>query len=184
MSNPAFGWVLPLPAPPSKLAAVPDSRRHGDIPKPTSADDKYQALREYRRAQGLYIRCAAKWSRGQKCADIDMVQIQLVQELCDLFQISDHSANSQSAVSESGDLLFLHLSMAAVSGKPGPKTMCLSEEIQSIPLSILVDSGSSHTFIGLQFPDKLTGIVPLLFGFKMLTVPSSPVLTTYLLGCY
>jgi hypothetical protein len=42
-----------------------------------------------------------------------------------------------------------------VTGGHTPKTMCLMGHLQGHPLSILVDSGSSHTFLG----DKLSGVI-------------------------
>jgi hypothetical protein len=51
----------------------------------------------------------------------------------------------------------LFVSEAAVSGKDSPKSMSLLGQIQGIDISILVDSGSSNTFINAQLAARMTG---------------------------
>jgi hypothetical protein len=53
------------------------------------------------------------------------------------------------------------LSIAVLSGVPAPKTLCLSGAIQHHKISILVDSGSSHSFISATLASQLEGVVPL-----------------------
>jgi hypothetical protein len=60
--------------------------------------------------------------------------------------------------SQDGEQLFLMLSLAAASGSPSPRTMCLQRLIQGHAMQILVDSGSSHTFISEGLASKLYGI--------------------------
>lgn len=55
----------------------------------------------------------------------------------------------------------LHLSVAAVTGSSGPNTMCLMGSLQHQPISILVDSGSSHTFLSAKFCDSIPGVCDL-----------------------
>jgi len=50
------------------------------------------------------------------------------------------------------------LSKEAVAGADGPRTMRVDGVIQDIPLLILVDSGSSHSFINASIADKLQGV--------------------------
>lgn len=52
----------------------------------------------------------------------------------------------------------MHLSVAATVGKASPKTFSLSGDIQGRVLSILVDSGSSHTFLSTSVAASLTGV--------------------------
>jgi len=52
----------------------------------------------------------------------------------------------------------MHLSVAAIAGASAPKTLCLTGSIQGISLSILVDSGSSHTFLSSSLAQSLSGI--------------------------
>jgi hypothetical protein len=52
----------------------------------------------------------------------------------------------------------MHLSVAAIVGKASPKTFCLFGDIQARALFILVDSGSSHTFLNVFVATSLTGV--------------------------
>jgi hypothetical protein len=68
-----------------------------------------------------------------------------VQELLDLFSIDD--MEKLFATAEDSEQLFLALSKEATSGCEGPRTMRLQGSIMGVPVMLLVDSGSSHTFI-------------------------------------
>ena len=72
--KPAWPGAMALPPPPPKLADG-EIKQRPNAPH-TSVEDKFKALRASRRAQGLYIRCGAKWSREHKCSE--MVQLHLV----------------------------------------------------------------------------------------------------------
>jgi hypothetical protein len=67
-------------------------------------------------------------------------------------------SNHNQSIEETSDQLFLTLSEAAISGVSAPRTMCLQGVIQGNQVSILVDSGSSHTFISHDLAAKLSGI--------------------------
>jgi hypothetical protein len=54
-----------------------------------------------------------------------------------------------------------HLSVAAAAGAPAPKTLCLAGTLQGHPISILVDSGSSHTFLSTKIGSSLPHLQPL-----------------------
>jgi hypothetical protein len=60
----------------SKDKAVSDSA------STSSVDEKFRALKQYRRARGICDRCAEKWTCGHKCATI--VQLHAIQELWEL----------------------------------------------------------------------------------------------------
>jgi hypothetical protein len=64
---------LPLPPPPSKLLKQPiapaEDRRSPEAARAKSPDERWRALRAYRRAKGLCQYCADKWSKDHKCAD-------------------------------------------------------------------------------------------------------------------
>jgi hypothetical protein len=98
--------VVPLPAPPLKPSAVEDRR----VAAPSyqhNAVDKYHDLRAQRRAQGLCVRCAAKWSRDHKCPDL--VQLHIVQELCDLFPEGDDDKSTPQPTSPTNSQIMAHL---------------------------------------------------------------------------
>lgn len=148
------GWTgaLPLPAPPLK-PDTGDIKRLADAPH-SIAEEKFQALRASRRARGLCIRCGAKWSRDHKCAEV--VQLHHVQELLDMFP--DHDEADDTSPDSTIAQVMLHLSIAAVAGAAAPKTLCLTGAIQGHSISILVDSGSSHTFLSASLAQSLQGV--------------------------
>ncbi|WVZ95116.1 hypothetical protein U9M48_040918 [Paspalum notatum var. saurae] len=125
---------------------------------PKSAEERWSALRAYRRAKGLCQFCAEKWSKGHKCADT--VQLNAMQEVLELFPVQADLQSDGSDSEQPTEQLFLTLSVAAISGASSPKTLCLQGEIQGIPVRILVDSGSSHTFISDHIASQLSGICP------------------------
>lgn len=51
--------------------------------------------------------------------------------------------------------------MAVVSGAPSPKTMCLLGQLQGREICMLVDSGSSHSFISATVAADLQGVLPM-----------------------
>ena len=54
--------------------------------------------------------------------------------------------------------LFVALSEAGLAGADGPKTMRFDGVIHDLPLLILVDSGSSHSFLSTHIAGKLQGV--------------------------
>jgi hypothetical protein len=156
--RPAFKQPHPLPVPPLKLdkpsPVQSEDRRVVEATRAVTIDDKWAAVKAYRRAQGLCQRCAMKWSRDHKCAPT--VQLHVLQELLDIFQLEDISSpDSPRPGSFSGEQLFMTLSVAALSGTPTPRTMSMLGSIQGHQINILVNSGSSHTFLNQQMAAKL-----------------------------
>jgi hypothetical protein len=154
--DPKLVWTraLPLPPPPPK-PALREVKRMPDTPHST-IKEKFQSFRASCRARGLCIYCGAKWSRDHKCSEV--VQLHLVQELLDMFPDDEDEAEASSPPSPTKFQLMLHLSVAAVDGASAPKTLCLKGVIQDVPLSILVDSGSSHTFLSTELAKSLHGV--------------------------
>jgi hypothetical protein len=84
-----------------------------------------------------------------------------MQEVLELFS-TDEEEDSDVNEQMSGDHhLFLTLSLAIVSGLPSPKTLCLSGTLQGKHVRMLVDLGSSHSFVSETVAVAFEGIVPL-----------------------
>jgi hypothetical protein len=149
---------LPLPPPPriDKQAApiLPEEKK---LCQDKSPEERLAALRTYRRAKGLCVRCAEKWHRDHKCAPT--VQFHAVQELLELFNLE--AIDELSVSSDHQEQLFLALSKEASSGVEGPRTMKLQGSVQGKDILILVDSGSSHTFLSTHIAAELSGVQPL-----------------------
>lgn len=151
------GYPLPpSPALPDRSGVQKQDYRRTAVPTvQRQVPDKWSALKKYRRAQGLCDRCGEKWSRGHCCPD--SVQIHVLQEVLDLFQL-DSDVASEHDIAEVSSHLCITLSVAVVSGVTSPRTMCLHGVIQKLPVLVLVDSGSSHTFISAQIASQLQGV--------------------------
>jgi hypothetical protein len=84
-----FKHSLPLPAPPVKQTKLPaisaEDKRASDAARAQSADDRWRALRNYRRAKGLCQFCAEKWSKDHKCAET--VQLHALQEMLEFLTL-------------------------------------------------------------------------------------------------
>lgn len=128
---------MPLPRPPPHQAAPGEK----PVLKPTTTpvpEDKFSALRTYRRARGLCDVCAEKWFRGHKCAESE-----------ELEQESPEAPPEQ---------LFLALSHDAHRGAQGQRTIQFQGTIQGYPVAVLVDSGSSASFLAASVADQLSNL--------------------------
>jgi len=147
---------LPLPPPPlydkpknaiasgsSDIQALPPTKSQPEL-------EKLAALKAYRRAMGQCFKCGDKWAHNHRCAPT--VQLHVVQEIWELFQLSSEESES----SEHAELC-MALSPEAISGKLTPKTLKLCGSVQGHKVVILVDSGSTHTFISTVLASKLHG---------------------------
>jgi hypothetical protein len=135
----------PLPPRIDKPGALPETRVYTDPGRSLSANERWAALRSSRRAQGLCIRCGVKWSKDHRCAQA--VQLNALEEVLALFSVDDSvDAMEVDQPPEHAEVQML-LSMAAVSGISTPRTMTFDGFLGDTPVRILLDSGSTHTFI-------------------------------------
>ena len=108
VSRPSPKSPMPLPLPPGSDKAPVHSVEHHRSKPP---DDKFAALRAYRRAKGLCVKYAEKWHRDHKCPDA--VQLHVLQELYELFQLEDDTSEDTSVSTPPQEQLFLSISEAA-----------------------------------------------------------------------
>jgi predicted aspartyl protease len=157
-TKPASRGANPLPPPPRiDKKSTPIFHEEKKMCEGKSLEERMAALRAYRRAKGLCVRCAEKWSREHKC--VATVQLNAVQELLEVFNLEE--LDNVSVHSEQPDRLFMAISQDVVGGTDGPRTMKLCGALQGTELLILVDSGSSHTFLSSAVADKMVGVQPL-----------------------
>jgi hypothetical protein len=138
--------------------AVAEDSRNTEASRASNTEDKMRTLKQYRRARGLCDRCAEKWSYGHKCAPT--VQLHAIQELWEMFSDEDGQSVLDSAHSDQQEdfsQLSMCLSEAALQGTDSPKSMRLWGKIQGHDILILVDSGSTHTFISTGMSHKMQG---------------------------
>jgi hypothetical protein len=150
--------ALPLPPPPPRpaLSAPELNRPLADGGRGPTAEERWTALRAARRAQGLCMRCGGRWALDHQCPP--QVQLHVVQELLDILHIDDDVAAAVPAEEPPPEQVFLQLSLAAISGTVQPRTICFWGTIGNQHVKILLDSGSSHTFISTSIAAHCSGI--------------------------
>ena len=74
---------MPLPLPPSKSRSS-DDKRSMEVQKTVQTEDRWSALRNFRKSKGLCFVCGEKWSKDHVCKS--SVQLHIVQELIDHIQ--------------------------------------------------------------------------------------------------
>jgi len=90
-----------------------------------------------------------------------MVQLHVVQELWELFQLEDGHTEQQSSPADNSEELFLAISKAVVMGVDAPRAVKLLGSIQDHSVTMLVDPGRSSSFISCQLAAQLSGSCPL-----------------------
>ncbi|WVZ81560.1 hypothetical protein U9M48_028917 [Paspalum notatum var. saurae] len=148
---------MPLPLPPQRDKPV--DLRQADPSRAKSAEDRWSALRAYRRACGLCIKCAEPWTKEHRCSAA--VQLNALQEVLELFHIEDDPGGEDTSQDHSPTHLFLAVSVAAVTGGSSPRSMCFDGFLQDQAVRILLDSGSSHSFLSAALVPQLVGVAPL-----------------------
>ena len=77
-----------------------------------------------------------------------------------MLQLEEDNLSSISAPADLPDQVFMAISKEAMSGTETSRTMRFQGFIQHIHMMILVDSGTSHTFISEQLAQSLFGVAP------------------------
>lgn len=124
---------------------VSDDRRTNVTSKTKSPKDKLSALKTFRRAKGLCFKCGEKWIPTHKC--LTSVSLHALEEVRQILGDCDSVANTvtEEEVEDSGDDL-MAISLQAVNGIEGTKTIQFRAFVAGQEVFMLVDSGSSHSF--------------------------------------
>ena len=81
----------------------------------------------------------------------------VLQEFWDICHNEASSDDSQPTEEPAEAQVLLAVSLAALNGSAAASTMQFQGAIQGLPVKILLDSGSSHTFVSLALSSRLTG---------------------------
>jgi hypothetical protein len=141
--------------PPSRA----DDQRGPDSTR-ASADERITALRAFCRAKGLCYKCGERWSRDHTCPAT--VQLHIVEELLDLFSPEELTGPDPEQQSEEPEQV-CSISMHALIGPAANTTgvIQLQAFIEHREVLLLVDSGSSTSFINSQLAAQMHGAKPL-----------------------
>ena len=156
------GASLNRPSEPPKPAAPPKSRStdcRAVEAAHTQPEDRVAALRAYRRARGLCFTCGEWWGRAHRCGPT--IQLHVVEELIDMMTNETPSTDEpslQCATPSEEEADCCIISQEAVEGAESPTTMRLHGWVQDREVLMLVDSGSSHSFICESLAEHLQGV--------------------------
>nr|ADX31265.1 unknown [Triticum aestivum] len=140
---PPVRQVLPGPPPAAEDRRAIDAANPPDRRDQGRGDDRVAALRNYRRARGLCFKCGERWGQGHQCGPT--VQLHVVEELLELLQ-ADQGVPVVPDPDSDEDVLMC-ISKGATTGQTTPRTVRLLGQIGGQEMLILVDSGSSHSFL-------------------------------------
>jgi len=111
------------------------------------------------------MRCGEKWHQGHKCSPaIQLHALQEVWNLCeDLFTKTE---SSEPDTPVTADQSFMLMSAAAISPSFHPRTLQFQGMLQGKSINILLDSGSTNSFLDTNLAASFTGV-------QQLSVPTS-----------
>ena len=140
----------------------PPAATPGVLGAPPAADtkpkweDKLATLRAQWRAQGLCMKCGEKWGRNHKCPD--KVALHVLEEFVELILDENPTEQNTSDSSDEDEVVFA-LSQSATVGVPGKKTIKLHGIVKDQELLILIDLGSTCTFISTKTATALNCVL-------------------------
>lgn len=127
-----------------------------ETPAAPSLNTKLAAVKTYQRALGLYYKCGEKWSKDHKCGP--QVHLHIVQELWDLLTPEAEQDTTPPAIEEQEQQAFLAISQSAVTGAVAARTVRFSGTVQGLVMQMLLDSGSSSSFISESLAAQLKNL--------------------------
>lgn len=142
-------------------------------------DEKWQARKEFRRANGLCFTCGEKWDKKHKCPD--HVSISVIQELLELFQLDDSPDYPSSDEEDAQSVMAVQPALPEVPPAAIPKrrkTMRFRGFIGKLEVLILLDSGSAGTFISQEVAASLSSSVQHCAPLQLLAADGSPMLSS------
>ena len=130
----------------------------------------------FRREKGLCYNCDDKWNPGHRCkggillliADNPETEEETRESCVDSITTSEEAPRDQSQLLS--DDPHPHISLHALSGLPSSDTFRLSGIIKHAPITVLIDSGSTHNFLQhriaqfLHLPTQTTTPLQVLVG--------------------
>jgi hypothetical protein len=140
-------------------------------------DDKWSALKAFRKANGLCFICGEKWGKGHKCPT--QVSLNVIQEVMDIFE--ELSDDDDVDKEENTDHICIvaepHLTKPSPAMQRRRKTLRFRGFIGKQELLILLDSGSAGTFITTELAQSLSQEVVSCEALHFTTADGSPLLS-------
>lgn len=115
-------------------------------------------LKAYRRARSLCFTYGERWGHDHRCGPT--VQLHVVEELLDMMRTNQEEAMAATAAISEPAANCCVISKEAIEGAESPMTIRLHGWVQGREVIMLVDSGSSHSFVCASLADHLKGLQP------------------------
>lgn len=170
---PYRGRPLPLPLPPARVApnVMAQDRRCQEAARGKGDHvSKLTALKNYRRARGLCFKCGEKWGQDHACPAT--IQLHVVEELFEMMGADalglndDHSDAMQEL--ETLCTISVHALSEKLSDTEGtPSVLQLQGWIQGHAVTMLVDSGSTTSFMNMKLQQTMQNVTALLSPVKV-----------------
>lgn len=144
---------------PATPTTIYEDQRGTDAARAQSEASKVAALRRFRRAKGLCFKCRERWGKDHVCPPT--IQMHVVGELLAMFAQDDVHTESPPASPKSEEENMCTILRQANDGSPDPGVLQLHAWLQGHEILMLVDSGSSTSFVDSALAAKLTGAAPL-----------------------
>ncbi|KAL4281913.1 hypothetical protein GQ457_03G031000 [Hibiscus cannabinus] len=112
--------------------------------QPQTVNNQKQNLLDYRRANNLCFKCGEKFSPGHQCKtkQLNLMEEEEAQgEDTEVQELMEEMPTGNNIEGE------LEISINALTGSVGHSTLRIQGTIRGKPLNILVDSGSTHSFV-------------------------------------
>jgi hypothetical protein len=158
--EPSFHRVAPKLAFPLLIPPVLDKQSSSNVAEDKrlggahSSDDKRHALKQYHRARGLCDRCAEKWVPRHRCAPTSFMPYRKCGIFCQMRKWQQSLKGQQQVI----QLSYTCFSEVAVTGVESVHSMRLMADIQGHQVVMLVDLGSSHSFINSSLAKHCAGM--------------------------
>lgn len=114
---------------------------------------KAQQLKEYHKTHGLCFKCGDKYAPRHVCAKQEGPQLKAMEVEQNSEMLTDEMLDVVACLETQPENMLL--SIQAISGSVAPKTIQLRALVKDQVVLILVDSGSSHSFINEALCQKL-----------------------------
>jgi hypothetical protein len=141
----------PAPVPGSQTATAART----DWPRKQGTDDfnREHELRDFRRPNNLCFKCGDKYNKEHQCKRSNQLLTIEVGEFGEV--LSDEACLAMELLQETPTAgTCCHISQAALAGSEAPNSMRIRATVGDQVMILLIDSGSSHTFVTKFFAER------------------------------
>ena len=132
------------------------NNRTETVRTPATESNSLATLCAYRRARGLCFKCGERWGHDHTCPAT--IQMHVLEELLDFVGVSVTDEQEEYLQQDELEETALAISLQAFNGNDAATLIQLSAKVQNTGVSVLVDSGSSTSFINARLTEGVEGI--------------------------